>query len=310
MKYSEVVRARYEELAQQRAAKERGEDPRAIIPTGLREVDKRAGIKRRIMTLIAGTTGEGKDLYALHLMTAAAQRGYSVEILSMEDPRESTADRSLSSLTGINNARMQSVDIDERELARIALAAAEVEEWGDLIEFHEGSLTAKEATKLMRASTADLRIVNYVQAFPGDGQALERTIAEFCWEFNAIAKESGCACVAFSQVNPVKVEERGMERMTRSRWKNPEAPPDVEGFRPYGVSDLAWCTSAGIRAKDFQTLFRPGRYLRRAGVAVNDDRMEISRPKNNFGAEGKMVVGVDLKTARFYDLPEKNGKDK
>ena len=104
-----------------------------------------------------------------------------------------------------------------------------------------------------------------------------------------------------------KVEVRGLERLLRSKWKNPDAPPDVEGFRPYGVSDLAWCTSAGIRAKDFQCLFRPGRYLQRAGERDNDDRMEITRPKNNFGAEGRVVVGIDLKTARFYDLPSKKG---
>lgn len=309
MRYSEIVRLRYEELVQQKAARERGEDVRAIIPTGLREYDARAGIKRGIMTLVAAASGEGKDLWALHLMTSAARRGYMVEVLSMEDPRERTADRSLSTITGINNARLQSAEIDEKELARVSLAAAEAEEWGELIEFHEGAITAKEAVKLMRASRADLRIVNYVQAFPGGGgETLERTIADFCWEFNSIAKESGAAAIAFSQVNPVKVEERGQERLSRSRWKNPDAP-DIEGFRPYGVSDLAWCTSAGIRAKDFQVLFRPGRYLRREGRNVEDNRMEISRPKNNFGAEGRIVIGVDLKTARFYDLEKKEKKE-
>jgi hypothetical protein len=71
---------------------------------------------------------------------------------------------------------------------------------------------------------------------------------------------------------------------------------------------LAWCTAAGIQAKDLQFLFRPHRYLRREGRMIEDTRMEITRAKNNHGAEGKVAVGVDLKTARFYDLNEKERK--
>lgn len=307
MKWNEVVRARLEQLEDQKAAKDRGEDPRAIIPISLREFDKRAGIKRKIMTLVGASTGEGKDLWQLHLMESAAKNGYTVEVISMEDPTEYTADRSLSKVTGINNAKLHQAEIDEKDLARLRLAAMEAEEWGELIEFHQGAYTAAEALKIMKSSKADLKIVNYLQAFPDkEGATLERTIAEFCWEFNKNANDTGSANVAFSQTNLVKVEDRGLEYLGRSRWKDPNAPPNIEGFRPFGASDLAWCTAAGIRAKDLQILFRPGRYLRRAGVNVPDDKMEITRPKNNFGAEGKIAVGVDLKTARFYDLPEKS----
>lgn len=305
MRYSELVRLRCAEMREQKAAKDRGEDPKATIPTGLREFDKRAGIKRGILTLVGATTGEGKDLWMIHIMSAAAQRGYTVEVISMEDPAEYTVDRSLSTITGINNARMQSLELDAKELARIGLAAAEAEEWGENIEFHQGSLTAKEAMEIMQASEADLRIVNYLQAFPGNEKSLEETLRDFCWEANKLAQESGCAFVAFSQTNVVKIEERGLKTLEQSQRRDGNAPPNVEGFRPYGASDLAWCTAAGIRAKDLQFLFRPGRYLKRAGVNVADDRMEITRPKNNFGAEGRVAFGIDLKTARLFDLPKK-----
>ncbi len=209
-------------------------------------------------------------------------------------------------LTGINNAKMLTVDIDEKELARIGLAAAECEEWGENIEYHADSMSLDDAIALMGESTADLRVINYWQVFPGRrGESLEESIRVASFKFNEICKRDGCAGVAFSQVNPTRIEERGQQRLDKQRWKNPDAAPDVEGFRPYGVSDLAWCTAAGIQAKDLQFLFRPGRYLKREGRAVEDNRMEITRPKNNFGAEGKVAVGVDLKTARFYDLPEK-----
>lgn len=306
MKYDELVRERLTELKGQREAKGRGEDPRAIIPTGLKEYDRRAGIKRGQATLIAANSGEGKDLWMGHIMTAAAKGGYLVEVVAPEDPTARVADRSFSRETNINNAKMLNVELTDQDMAKIALAAAEIEEWGGNIEYHADPMSIDEAVRLMDESDADLRIVNYWQILrPRKGETMEEAIRRGCADFNEIAKRDGCACVGFAQVNTKQLEERGQDRMARSLWKDAAAPPDIEGFRPYGVSDLAWCTAAGIEAKDFQALFRPGRYLKRAGRSVEDDRMEITRPKNNFGAEGKIIVGVDLKTARFYDLPAK-----
>lgn len=306
MKYSEIVRTRLEELEHQKEQKDAGLDPRAIIPTGLKEYDKRAGIKRGQATLIGANSGEGKDLWMLQLMTSAAKGGYTVEVIAPEDAGERTVDRSFSRDTGINNARILGVELDDKELARIHLAAMDIEEWGENVEYHDKPLSMDEAIAIVDESTADLRIINYWQLLrPRKGMTMEESIRQGCAEFNEIAKRDKCACVGFAQMNTKQLEERGQERMARSLWKDNNANPDVEGFRPYGVSDLAWCTAAGIEAKDFQALFRPGRYLKRAGRNVEDNRMEISRPKNNFGAEGKIAVGVDLKTARFFDLPTK-----
>lgn len=309
MKWTEQVQARWDELQRQKELKDEGVDPGAIIPTGIKEYDKRAGIKRGQATLIGANSGEGKDLWMLHIMTAAARAGYTVEVVAPEDPAARTVDRTFATATGINSAKILNVDIDEKELARIGLAAADVEEWGDNIEFHDEAMRLDEAIELMRASSADLRIINYWQVFPGKrGDSMEESIRAASFEFNEICKADGCAGVSFSQVNPTRVEERGQQRLDKWRWKNQDKEPTleaVEGFRPYGVSDLAWCTAAGIQAKDLQFLFRPGRYLRREGRNIEDNRMEITRAKNNFGAEGKVVVGVDLKTARFYDWQEK-----
>lgn len=301
MKYSEWARQRYKEIVSQKAAKDRGEDPRVIIPTGLRELDKLGGTKRGILTLIGAATGQGKDMYALHCMTAAAKRGYTVEIISMEDPPERTVDRTLSTETDINNAKIYALELDSKAMAQIRLATAEVEEWGELVEFHDGLRDADEVLEILDESEADLRIVNYLQAFPGD---LERVIAEFCWKVNKIAQRDNCGMMAMSQVNTVKVEERGLRILERSLARDPSRP-NVSGFQPYGASDLAWCQAAGQRAKDLRFLHRPGLYQRRAGMNVKDDRLEITGTKNSFGSEGKVTVGFDGKTARLFDLPER-----
>lgn len=300
MNYAEHARARLGELRRQLDDKAAGRDPGAGIPTGLRELDRRGGVKRGVLTLVGANTGEGKDIFALQLMTAAAKSGYPTEVISMEDPPERTVDRSFSTITGLNNAALYALAVDEKEMVRVALAAAEIDEWGELIEYHDGLMDAKDAVGVLDASTAELRIFNYLQALPGE---LERTIADVCWNLNAIAQRDNCAMVAFSQVNTVKVEERGLRILERSMGRD-KSSPDVSGFRPFGASDLAWCSAAGQRAKDLKFLFRANRYLKRAGINVKDDRMEISSVKSNFGAEGRVVVGFDGKTARLFDLQE------
>ncbi len=114
--------------------------------------------------------------------------------------------------------------------------------------------------------------------------------------------------IVYSQLKP-QVEMRGVERAESSRRYKKEGQDsevDIEGFRPFGTSDIAWASALGQRAKGFGFLFRPNRYRRRYGEGVKDDRMELIWPKRNFGSEGTVVVGFDGATARLYDLPEKD----
>lgn len=303
MEYNRLVRARYDEIIDQVAMKDRGEDPRAIIPTGLTAFDKRAGTKRGMLTLYGAATGEGKSIWAKHLMESAAQRGYRVLVFSMEDPKERTADRTLSTISEVNNARMMSLDLTGGELIKLALAVGEVDEWGHLIDFRPGLLREPEVMEALEGcqdDPPDLVLVDYLQALPGEGEGLERMIAGFCWKLNKWAQDTGSAVVAFSQVNN-KPEERGLRMMEAARRRDPDADPYIEGFRPFGPSDLNWCSAAGHRAKEVGYLFRPGRYLRRFGVESRDDTMEISFPKANFGSEGLIKLRFDGRTAQLTD---------
>ena len=183
-----------------------------------------------------------------------------------------------------------------------------VEEWkwmGTPVWSHDGIIctgeTYKQVVKLTFARGASLpdpsRLFN-ASLEGGTRRAID--IREGSFQFNEICKRDGCAGVGFSQVNPTRIEERGQQRLDKWRWKNQDKMPTleaVEGFRPYGVSDLAWCTAAGIQAKDLQFLFRPNRYLLREGCQVDDNRMEITRPKNNFGAGTAATMAFGVLTA-------------
>lgn len=302
--FDEVLDARAAAIERDRARVARGELPEGIIPTGIREFDRRAGVKRRVLTIYGASTGEGKSAWKLHLATAAAKAGLSVTVVDMEDPEERTADRALSSETGINNARMEALDLTDSEVERISAAALSAGGWAKRVRYEAGLVAADEVRELMEDCDSDLLLLDYLQGLPDGEEGLERAIARLCWDLNKWAQDRGAAAVALSQVKP-SVEERGLRAQESAQRRNPGGPANVEGFRPFGPSDLAWCTAAGQRCKELGFMFRPGRYRRRFGEDVQDDVVEFTFPKRNFGAEAKVRVGWDPKQARFFDLPSK-----
>jgi len=310
--FLEILKARHKAIKSERKAIQAGEDPRAIIPAGLREFDKRAGHKRKILHLYGAATGEGKSIWKLHLMRVAARAGYKVFVLDFEDPEERTADRSFSNETGINNAKMMSGDLTDKEVMQIGLACAEAEGWAGNIVMALGVRTSEEALDLLNEQECDLVLIDYLSALPHGKHGRERAISDFCWGVTKYCQENNAAGIAFAQLIS-EVSERGM-RMCEMQRKSAQynntdnkALPYIDGFRGFDNNDLAWCKDAGKTAKELGFMFRPGRYYKRLDpkTPVKDDVMEFNFPKRNFGAEGRITVGFDGKTASLYDLPEK-----
>jgi replicative DNA helicase len=319
--YYETLRARALAIGQEHKMIAAGEDPMAIIPTGLREFDKRAGHKRKILHLYGAATGEGKSIWKIHLAKHAAKAGYRVGVLDFEDPEERTADRDFSAETGINNAKMMAGDLSDKEVAQIMQAMKSMG-WAKNIELEAGLKDAEDAVEwLYDQKPLDLVIVDYLSALPHGKNGRERAISDFCWKLTSYAQErfeddkQGAAVVAMAQLVG-DVSERGLrmyEQWKRNQqYKNEgsEVLPYIEGFRGFDNSDLAWCKDAGRNAKEMGFMFRPGRYYKRLvpNCKVEDNVMEFSFPKKNFGAEGTIAVGFDGRRATLFDLPEGKGK--
>lgn len=283
------------------AAKARGEAVHPSIPTGLRSWDKNGGILRGILTVLGAATGEGKSIVKLQLARGAAQSGHRVLCLDFEDPAGKTADRAFSAVTGINNRLLGLLDIDEFDLARLEAAVAEIRQWADRVEFAPGLVSVPVALKRMAEFEGDLILVDYAQAFPEEaGATMERTIARFAWEANALAQKKNCAVVVFSQIVR-EVEERGYRIYEASKRRDPDKI-DVSGFCPGGLSDISWAKTLGERAKELGYLWREGRIARKLGANVKDNRMRIIWGKVNFGEEKDMVFEFDGPTASIRDL--------
>lgn len=301
MKLTAVLQQRLEQIREERRASESGAPPAAYVPTGLSALDRTGGLKRKQISLYAGDTGSGKSLLKWHFARAAAERGFTVSVLDLEDPAERSADRLFATATNINSAKLLAGDLTDQEVRRLALAADEMAEWTERVEYHEGVRTGQEALALFEEHPADLELFDYLSALPHGKNGREREISEFMWGWTQHCQRHNVAGVAFAQLHTRRVD-KALEDFAWLRKKDPDARPNLDAFRAFDISELMWCTDAGRNAKDVGYMFRPGRVLRRLGFNEKDDVMEIDFPKRSWSQEGRVRLGIDLKTARFHDL--------
>lgn len=309
-KLTEALRRRFEGIEEERKRIAKGEDPSSWIPTKLKRFDKWGGHKRKQISLYGSDTGGGKSLWTLHLMWAAASSGYSVSLLSMEDAEERTADRVFARATMVDSAAMLSGDLTDKQIQQIGLALADSEDWSDNVEFEPGIKTGREALEWLNDNPADLEIVDYLSAFPHGAHGREREISDFLWGWTKHVQEHNSAGVALAQLSD-KVAEQGLEQYRNAQRFNRQEQsdkPNLAPFRAYDTHHLMWCKDAGKVCKETGFMFRPGRVLKRLGIKSKDDVMEFNFPKRNWGDEGLIRVGIDLKTARFYDLADKGAE--
>lgn len=308
-KLTEVLRRRLDGMETERKAIKAGIPPSSWIPTKLKKFDKAGGHKRKQIALYGADTGGGKSLWKLHLAWAAATSGHTVTLIDLEDAEERTADRAFARETLIDSAAMLSGDLTDKQIMQIGLAMVDMEDWTDRVEIHTGVRTGAEALELFEETPGDLEIFDYLSALPHGRHGREREVSDFMWGWTKHTQDNNVAGVALAQVK-TGVSERGMTRYENQKRFNRDGKPDIEGFRAYDTEDLAWCTDAGRNAKEMGFMFRPGRIYKRLGIkSHNDDVIEFDFPKRNWGAEGRIRVGIDLKTARFMDLADKTEKE-
>ena len=290
--------------------KARGEKVELYIPVGLRDWDERGGIERGILTVIGAATGDGKSICKLHLAREAAKRGYRVLMLDFEDPAGKTADRQLSSVSGIDSRVIGRVAFDPFDYERLEMAAQSIGEWAKSVVHHTGLIDTKTCLDLMLSEKWDLILIDYAQAFPEDEESnsMEKTIRDFSWAANQLAQEQNCAVVLFSQLK-AEVEQRGYKIYEQWKiWgaKNDPNRPDLSGWCPNGLADVAWAKALADQCKCLLYLWRPGRRALKLGFKkVRDDKLLVICGKVSFGNEDDMEFGFDGPTATLTDLERK-----
>jgi replicative DNA helicase len=292
-KLSDVVRNRNEELAVLYERTGAGEDVELqYISTGLPSLDELGLLERGILTVIGGDPGSGKSAWAVKLLESAARQGYKPQGYFFEDPLKFLADRITSKAIGESAFKLRRLDLNDNDIPERLRSVADGLDWLQHVSV-EDTLTSSTNLLSLLDRTVDtgtgLIVIDYAQAFDAEGneKSVERVIARLAWGLNQLAKKYNIAVVLFSQLK-TEVKDRGNKWYENWRWKNQDKEVDsqsieaVEGYRPRS-NDLQWSSALAQRAKQIMYIFRPKSWLRKLGVSVADDEVQVMVEKGNYG---------------------------
>jgi hypothetical protein len=291
--YRQVLEDRLAELGKVA----RGEPMPKGLPTGFKLWDKNGGLKRGVIHLIAGDSGEGKSFVKSHIIEAAAKAGHRVDVFDLEDPARETADRTLAKVSNLEIREIQG-KVTQAQVNRLAQAADLP--WADLVNVYDELDSADQMLEVMEESDAELTILEYLQLVPEGPDGMEATLRRLARAAQKQVKRTNGTCLAFSQVK-AEVSGRGRAWFTKNAGRGyPEA---IQGTQPGpGKADIAWCGAWGERAKSVTYIWRPGRWGQHYGFDVEDDRLHLIQSKSSFGREGSIIVGFDAAHGRLFNL--------
>ncbi len=189
------------------------------VPTGYEDLDKlTAGLQPADLIIVAGRPSMGKTAFSLNISTNAAFAGIGVAVFSLEMAKEQLVLRMLCSEARVNNSKVRSGYLAERDFPKLANAAGRLHEAPIYIDDTPAisvlELRAK-ARRLVRdlSKKVGLIVIDYLQLMRGMGTASnrEQEISEISRSLKALAKELHIPVIAISQLNR-RVEDRGDRR--------------------------------------------------------------------------------------------------
>jgi len=262
---------------------QRDEDSR-VVPTGLRELDRRlnGGLRPGQLALLAARPGLGKSGLA---MTIAHELGVrqrrSVGVVSLEMSRDELLQRLIAIHTGIDTRlveqRVRRGDPQALDaLGALSEAPIAIEDTAMLSIMDVRS----KARRLATVRPLDLLIVDYLQLLIGDTHAQNRVdeVSKISRQLKLLARELQCPILALSQLSR-EVEKRASK------------VPQLSDLRDSGALEQD--------ADIVIFIYREEVYdeeTDQAGVA------ELHLAKQRNGPLGVVPVRFDAPTTRFLDL--------
>lgn len=192
------------------------------VPTGFLDLDRMtAGLQPSDLIIVAARPSMGKTALVLNIAQyVALHANTAVGIFSLEMAKEQLVLRMLCSEARVDNAKVRTGYLGERDFPRLAMAAGRLAEAPIFIDDTPAQnvleLRAK-ARRLKREANIGLVIIDYLQLMRGLHAQENRTqeLSEISRSLKALAKELGVPVVALSQLNR-QVEQRAEKKPVMS----------------------------------------------------------------------------------------------
>ena len=277
----------YRELLKQTQDKANGLMPQGV-PSGFALIDRKGGLERGELMVIAGRNSNGKTSLALCIALHASQAGEPVGIFSLEMTNLQLTTRLTSLLTGINGESLKRGQLTSEEWE----AFVRVDDSAPIYFDKKRSTDAEVLESNIKAMVAQLGVqvvvIDYLQLLRGKERERMQQIGGIAHRLEALSKQLGITIILLSQL----------------RRNAPNDPvPKLEELKESG--DIADASDS------IYLVYRPERH----GVDLRFPDMSqqwsnystkgtalLICAKNRQGAmNGEELLGFDASTTRFYE---------
>ena len=178
------------------------------LSTGLPALDRKImGLNKSDLILLAARPGMGKTSLALNIALNAARNGEkTVAAFSLEMSKEQLTARLLSMEALVENRRMETGTLTERDWEKIAAAGVALSGMNILIDDNPLLSVADINAKCRRIDNLGLVVIDYLQLMGADGTARrgenrQQAVSEMSRQLKIMAKELNAPVLCLSQLS-------------------------------------------------------------------------------------------------------------
>lgn len=277
----------YRQLLKHTQDKANGLIPQGV-PTGFALLDRKGGLERGELMVIAGRNSNGKTSLALCIALNAAKQGEPVGIFSLEMTNLQLTTRLTSLLTGINGESIKRAELDSDEWARFVGVDDSAPIYFDKRRSTDGDTLINNIKAMNAQLGVQVVVIDYLQLLRGKERERLQQIGGIAHKLEALSKQLGICIILLSQL----------------RRNAPNDPvPKLEELKESG--DIA------DAADSIYLIYRPERHgddLHYPDMSENWSQYStkgtalLMCKKNRQGAlNGEELLAFDASTTRFYE---------
>lgn len=277
----------YRQLLKHTQDKANGLIPQGV-PTGFKLLDRKGGLERGELMVIAGRNSNGKTSLALCIALNAAKQGEPIGIFSLEMTNLQLTTRFTSLLTGINGESIKRAELDSDEWARFVGVDDSAPIYFDKRRSTDGDTLINNIKAMNAQLGVQVVVIDYLQLLRGKERERLQQIGGIAHKLEALSKQLGICIILLSQL----------------RRNAPNDPvPKLEELKESG--DIA------DAADSIYLVYRPERHgdgLHYPDMSENWSQYSTKGTallmcrKNRQGAlNGEELLAFDASTTRFYE---------
>ena len=280
----------YKQLLKQTQDKANGLLPQGV-PSGFALIDRKGGLERGELMIIAGRNSNGKTSLALCIALNAALAGEPVGIFSLEMTNLQLTTRLTSLLTGINGESIKRGQLSSEEWQEFVAVDDSAPIYFDRRRSTDSDAVIANIKGMVAQLGVQVVLIDYLQLLRGKERERLQQIGGIAHRLEALSKQLGITIILLSQL----------------RRNQPNDPvPKLEELKESGdIADAADSVYLVYRPErhgtdaKFPDMSQNWSQYSTAGTAL------LMCVKNRQGAmNGEQLLAFDAVTTRFYEKPQ------